>query len=166
VCRFEVEGTIMPSRTGREYGAPPQIRAKRPGDYLEVMSKAVFQSGMSWDVVNAKWPGIRDAFDDFDAEQVAAYDEERLAALMQDTRVIRNRRKLEGIVANANRILELEREHGTFKKYLESHGGFEEAVKSLRKNFAFLGEMGCYYLLYVVRQPVPPHEEWEASRRR
>ena len=54
-----------------EYGAPPQIKPKRLGDYLEVMSKAVFQSGMSWRVVNNKWDGIRDAFRDFDAEAVA-----------------------------------------------------------------------------------------------
>ena len=45
-----------------EYGAPPQVKPKRLGDYLEVMSKAVFQSGMSWQVVNKKWDGIRDAF--------------------------------------------------------------------------------------------------------
>ncbi|MCH7578650.1 MAG: hypothetical protein IIB22_00200 [Chloroflexi bacterium] len=45
-----------------EYGAPPQVTPKRLGDYLEVMSKAVFQSGMSWQVVNKKWDGIRDAF--------------------------------------------------------------------------------------------------------
>ncbi|MCH8065345.1 MAG: hypothetical protein IIC90_05915 [Chloroflexi bacterium] len=46
----------------REHGAPPQVKPKRLGDYQEVMSKAVFQSGMSWQVVNNQWDGIRDAF--------------------------------------------------------------------------------------------------------
>ena len=46
----------------RERGAPDQIRPTHLGDYLAVMSKAVFQSGMSWRVVNKKWDGIRDAF--------------------------------------------------------------------------------------------------------
>ena len=42
--------------------APPQIEPKSLGDYLEVMSKAVFQSGMSWKVEEAKWPTTREAF--------------------------------------------------------------------------------------------------------
>jgi len=47
---------------------PKQIRPKRLSDYLEVMSKAVFQSGMSWRVVEAKWPGFREAFFEFDPD--------------------------------------------------------------------------------------------------
>ena len=91
--------------TSREYGAPPQIKPKRLGDYLEVMSKAVFQAGISWQVVEAKWPTIREALDGFDAETVAAYDDERLDALTQDPRVIRSRPKLNAIVHNAQRIV-------------------------------------------------------------
>ena len=41
---------------------PEKIRPRGLGDYLEVMSKAVFQPGMSWKVVDAKWPGTREAF--------------------------------------------------------------------------------------------------------
>ena len=149
-----------------EYGAPPQITPKRLGDYLEVMSKAVFQSGMSWQVVNKKWDGIRDAFRDFDAEAVARLGEREIDALTQDTRVIRNRRKIEAIIENANRMLALEAEHGGFRKYLRSHGGFEATVADLRKQFKFVGESGCYIFLYIVGEEVPPHEEWEASRKK
>ena len=154
----------MPAPTGREYGAPPQVKPKRLGDYLEVMSKSVFQTGISWDVVNAKWDGIRDAFDGFDAETVANYDDRRVDALMQDPRVIRNRKKLESIAANAARMIELEREYKSFKKYLTAQGDFEGKVKSLKKNFKFLGETGSYVFLYVVGEEVPPHEEWSAAR--
>ena len=149
-----------------EYGAPPQVKPKRLGDYLEVMSKAVFQSGMSWQVVNKKWDGIRDAFRDFDAEGVARLGEREIDALTQDTRVIRNRRKIEAIIENANTMLALEAEHGGFRKYLRSHGGFEATVADLRKQFKFVGETGCYIFLYIVGEEVPPHEEWEASRKR
>ena len=149
-----------------EYGAPPQVKPKRLGDYLEVMSKAVFQSGMSWKVVNNKWDGIRDAFVDFDAEAVARLGEREIDALTQDTRVIRNRRKIEAIIENANRMLALEAEHGGFRKYLRSHGGFEATVADLRKQFKFVGETGCYIFLYIVGEEVPPHEEWEASRKK
>ena len=149
-----------------EHSAPPQVKPKRLGDYLEVMSKAVFQSGMSWQVVNKKWDGIRDAFRDFDAEAVARLGEREIDALTQDTRVIRNRRKIEAIIENANRMLALEAEHGGFRNYLRSHGGFEATVADLKKQFKFVGETGCYIFLYIVGEDVPPHEEWEASRKK
>ena len=149
-----------------EYGAPPQVTPKRLGDYLEVMSKAVFQSGMSWQVVNNKWNGIRDAFRDFDAEAVARLGEREIDELTQDTRVIRNRRKIEAIIENANRMLALEAEHGGFRNYLRSHGGFEATVADLKKQFKFLGETGSYIFLYIVGEEVPPHEEWETSRKK
>ena len=153
----------MPDTTPTEPGAPARINAKTPGDYLDVMSRAVFQSGISWAVVDAKWPSTREAFHAFDAARVASMSPEEIDALAVDTRVIRNRRKLEGIVGNAARILELEAEHGSFRKYLRSHGSFEATVKALRRDFKFLGESGCYYFLWVVREEVPPYEVWSAQ---
>jgi 3-methyladenine DNA glycosylase Tag len=146
--------------------APPQITPQRLGDYLEVMSKAVFQSGISWKVVESKWPELREAFREFDAETVAHLSEPEIDALASDRRVIRNRRKIDAIVGNANRLLELDAEHGGFQSYLRSHEDFEATVKDLRKQFKYLGDMGCYYFLYVVGEQVPPHDEWEASRRK
>lgn len=147
-----------------ELEAPEQIQPKALGDYLEVMSKAVFQSGISWEVVEAKWPGLREAFHDFDAQAVASMGEREIDALAQDTRVIRNRRKLEAIVGNAQRALELEGEHGSFRTYLRSHDDFDATVKALRSDFKYLGDMGTYYFLYVVGEEVPSHDEWQAAR--
>ena len=143
---------------------PDRVEPQRLGDYLEVMTKAVFQSGISWKVVDAKWPGIRAAFRDFDPETVAALSADELDALSRDTRVIRNRRKIEAVVSNARTMLELEADHGGFRAYLRSHGGFDAVVKDLRKRFGFVGETGAYYFLHVVGEPVPPHEEWAAKR--
>jgi 3-methyladenine DNA glycosylase Tag len=148
----------------REYGAPEQIKPKALGDYLEVMSKAVFQSGISWDVVNKKWPGTQDAFKGFDATSVASLTEKELAAISTDTRVIRNRKKIEAIVDNARTMIDLDEEYGGFKNYLGSQGGFEPLVKDLKKRFRFLGETGCYYFLYVVGEPVPDYDTWCESR--
>ena len=150
----------------REKGAPDQIKPKHLGDYLEVMSKAVFQSGMSWDVVESKWQTTREAFHDFDMDKIAMMGEPDVEALTQDTRVIRNRRKLAAVLYNAGTMLELEKEHGTFKNYLRSHADFEATVASLRKEFKFLGAIGCYFFLYVVGEEVPSHDVFEASRRR
>lgn len=148
-----------------EHRAPERVSPQSLDDYLEVMSKAVFQTGMSWQVVGRKWPDIRDAMDGFAVGTVARYGEEDLERLMHDKRVIRNRRKLEAIVLNARRMIELEEHFGAFRDYLRSRDDFSATVRSLRAQFKFLGETGCYYFLYVVGEPVPPYEEWRASRR-
>ena len=145
---------------------PTQIDPEGLSDYLEMLTKSVFQPGMSWRVVEAKWSGIKEAFRDFDAEAVSDYTEADVDRLMSDTSVIRNRRKLEATVYNAQRMLELETEHGSFKAYLRSHGGFEETVKDLRKRFKFLGDSGAFHFLYVVGEEVPSYEDWCASRGR
>ena len=142
-----------------ETQAPKKIRPRKLGDYLEVMSKAVFQSGMSWKVVESKWPDIQEAFKKFDIDKVANMKTRDVDRLVKDRRVIRNRKKLEAIVGNAREIQELDTEHGTFRKYLRSHGDFLPTVKALRKRFKFIGDMGAYYFLYVVGEKVPPHEE-------
>lgn len=147
-----------------DHHAPKQITPKTPGDYLEAMSRPVFQTGIGWRVVDKKWPGIREAFKGFDVNKVARMGDREIDKLVQDTRVIRNRRKIEAIVENANRIVQLERKHGTFRKYLRSHDDFEALVKDLRKQFKFLGDMGSYLFLYTVREKVPTWEEW-CSRR-
>lgn len=117
-------------------------------------------------MVESKWPGIREAFRGFDPRAVAAFRETELDALTNDTRVIRNRRKLEGIVKNARTMLALEKQHGSFRTYLRSHGGFEGTLKDLKQQFSFLGDMGCYYFLYVVGEKVPPHAEFGHERQR
>ncbi len=148
----------------REKGAPDQIKPKHLGDYLSVMSKAVFQSGMSWDVVESKWSGTTEAFHNWDMDEIAKMGEPDVERLVQDTRVIRNRRKLTAVIDNAGTILTLDKEHGTFKKYLRSFDGYYDLEKDLRKRFKFLGEMGIFYFLHVVGEPVPDYEEWQAAR--
>ena len=115
--------------------APERINPQSLGDYLEVMSKAVFQTGLSWKVVRSKWPGIREALRRFDAEAVANLTPPDLDNLAVDERVIRNRRKLEAVVENARRIIELDKSHGSFRNYLRSHSDFDTTVKDLRKQF-------------------------------
>jgi 3-methyladenine DNA glycosylase Tag len=146
--------------------APDQIEIKSLNDYLEVMSKAVFQSGMSWKVVEAKWPSTREAFHDFDISAVANLTPPEVDALAQDTRVIRNRRKLEAIVSNAQTIQDLDKEYGSFQNYLRAPDDFDGTLKAIRKDFKFMGPTGIYFFLYVVGEQVPPHEEFEATYRK
>jgi DNA-3-methyladenine glycosylase I len=144
--------------------APERIEPKRLGDYLEVMSKSVFQSGMSWKVVESKWEGFRSALDGFDAERVAAYDSQDVERLVNDARIIRNRRKIEATIHNAQTMVDLEDEFGDLRAYLRSYDDFEATAKDLRKRFKFLGDLGAFHFLYVVGEAVPSYEDWCASR--
>ena len=142
---------------------PKQITPAKLGDYLEVLSKAVFESGMSWRIVEAKWPGFQEAFDGFDPETIAAYTPDKLDALSNDSRIIRNRRKIEATVHNAEAMLATDKEFGSFKRYLDQAGDFGATVQDMKKRFKHVGDFGAYYFLYVVGQPVPEHHEFRAK---
>ncbi len=143
--------------------APSKIQPTRLADYLETMGKSMFQSGISWRVVESKWPGMREALHEFDVETIANLAEPDLEQLVLDQRIIRSRRKLDALVHNARRMLELEQGHGTFTDYLRSHGGFEATMKDVRKQFKYMGDSGTYHFLYVVGEEVPPYEEYCAT---
>jgi 3-methyladenine DNA glycosylase Tag len=146
--------------------APERITPTTLADYLDVLTRAVFQSGINWRVIEAKWPGTRQALYEFDPERVADLTPDDVDRLVQDTRLIRNRRKIEATVANAGTMLDLDREHRGFGAYLKSFESFDATSADLIKRFKFLGASGAYYFLYVVGEPVPSHEEWMAAQRR
>jgi len=142
---------------------PKQIEPQGLSDYLEVLTKVAFQSGMSWRVIDSKWPGFREAFDGFDPDTIAGYGPDKLDALTGDTRIIRNRRKIEATIHNAQTLLDLDAEFGGFKNYLGSKGGdFDALMRDFRKRFKFVGAFGVFYFLYVVGEPVPEHDEFRA----
>jgi 3-methyladenine DNA glycosylase Tag len=126
--------------------------------YLDAMARVMFQAGISWRVVDGKWPGTREAFYDFDPSRVARFTTKSIERLMDDTRVIRNRKKLEAIVSNARRMVELDAEYKGFKRYLDSLGDFESTKKEIHKQFAFMGDSGTWYFLWTVGRKVPEHE--------
>ncbi len=142
-------------------GPPEKIIPQSLNDYLEIMSKSVFQSGMSWKVIESKWPETREAFRDFDIQSVANLHEKDIEELTKDRRVVRNYRKLMAIVFNAQKILELDKEYGSFQKYLRSHGSFDATLKAIRRDFKFMGPSGIYVFLYVIGEDVIPHQEFE-----
>jgi 3-methyladenine DNA glycosylase Tag len=143
--------------------APEQIVPHGLADYLDVMSKSVFQSGISWAVVDAKWPGTREALYGFDPKRLSELTPEDVDRLAADTRLVRNRRKIEATIDNAETMLDLEREHGTFPAYLRSFADYDALARDLVKRFKFLGDMGAYHFLYVVGEPVPSWDEWCAT---
>jgi 3-methyladenine DNA glycosylase Tag len=148
-------------------GSPPP--RKRPTDlagYLEALSRPVFQAGISWRVVDSKWDGIRAAFRDFDPTKVAKFGPKQVDRLMENEGVIRSRPKIEAVVDNAQTLLELDAEHGGFGRYLKAQGDTAALAKDLQRQFRFIGQSGAYMFLYMVDEPVPPHEQWPAVKSR
>src|SRR5216684_2816139 len=109
-----------PRRTMMDVNPPPRHRPRDLAGYLEALSRPVFQAGMSWRVIDAKWEGIREAFAGFDPVTVAEYGPADIVRLLGDRRVVRSKAKIEATVDNAQALLELDAEYGGFARYLRS----------------------------------------------
>lgn len=120
-----------------EYGFPLQ------DDNLlfERLILEINQAGLSWITILKKAEDFRRAYDGFDLETVAGYGESDRARLLSDAGIIRNRLKVYAAIENARRILELRKEHGSFKGWLDAHHPLakDEWVKLFKKNFKFVG---------------------------
>jgi DNA-3-methyladenine glycosylase I len=79
---------------------------------FERISLEAFQSGLSWATILRKRPAFRDAFADFDPDTVAGFDDATVKSLMQDTRIVRNARKIRATVTNARATVGLRGRHG------------------------------------------------------
>ncbi len=76
------------------------------------------QAGLSWLTILKRREGYRRLYDGFDVEKVARYDEERVVKMLSDPGIIRNRKKIESSINNAQRFLEIQKEFGSFCNYL------------------------------------------------
>ncbi len=100
------------------------------------------QAGLSWDIILKKQDSFRQAYDGFEIEKVATYSEEKILELMSDPGVIRNRRKIEATIHNAQKIIELSADHGSFLEWLnvQNCSTSHEWVKLFRRTFKFVGK--------------------------
>lgn len=130
-------------------GPHERMEIKSLDDYLAAMTKMVFQSGMGAPVVKAKWDGFTEAFAAFDCEAVAALSPDDVDRLCQDSRIIRNRRKIEATIHNAKKLLELDA-GGGFGAWLSGHPSPADREKALRHEFKFLGPSGIQVFLWMV----------------
>lgn len=76
------------------------------------------QAGLSWDTILKKRENYRSAFDNFDAEKIARYDEKKIAELLQNEGIVRNRLKIASTVQNAKCFLEIQVEFESFDSYI------------------------------------------------
>lgn len=99
------------------------------------------QAGLSWETILRKEHFFRKAFDNFNIKKVAAYTEADRERLLADAGIIRNRLKVNAAIENAKTILQLQKEYGSFKKWLQHHHPLskEAWVKLFKGTFKFTG---------------------------
>lgn len=110
----------------------------------------MFAAGFSRDVVRQKWPATRSAFADFDVAELAGWDAARIAPLLTDRALIRNRRKIESVIHNARVVQALAAEHGSFQSWLGRYpaGQLHLLHKEIAGRFASVGpSAGEWFLL-------------------
>ena len=129
------------------------------------------QAGLSWDTILQKRENYRAAFSRFDAKKIARYDRRKMQALMRDPGIVRNRLKIASAVQNAKAFLAVQKEFGSFDRYIWQFIGGEPKVngwkalskvpartsesdamsKDLKKRgFSFVGSTICYAFMQAV----------------
>ena len=98
--------------------SPAELAAVSDDRYLSLISLRIFRAGLKHSLVDAKWPAFEEVFFGFDPQKVVLMGGERLENLMQDTRLIRHLGKLKSVPRNAQMILDIAHEHGSFGKLL------------------------------------------------
>ncbi len=99
------------------------------------------QAGLSWETILKKEASFRKTYHQFNINKIAAYTENDRERLLNDAGIIRNRLKINAAIENAKTILVLQKEFGSFEKWLETHhpNTKEEWVKLFKKTFKFTG---------------------------
>ena len=127
--------------------------------YLSAMTRAVFQAGFVWKVVEAKWPDFESAFLEFDPKAVVGMSPDALEALGSDPRVIRNWTKIKTVPHNARMILDIAAEHGSVGQFIaqwptEDIVGLWQFFK--RRGSRLGGNSGPFFLRFMGKDTFLP----------
>jgi DNA-3-methyladenine glycosylase I len=112
----------------REWGVPLKDDRK----LFEFLVLDAAQAGLSWEIILRKREGFRKAFDNFDPEKIARYDEKKIKALLADAGIIRNRLKIESAISNARAFLALQQECDGFAGYIWQFVGGKPKINVCR----------------------------------
>ena len=99
------------------------------------------QAGLSWTTILKKQNNFRNTYSGFNIQKIAEYDEKDIKQLLNDSSIIRNRLKVNAAIYNAQKVLLIQKEFGSFRYWLEENRGrkLEEWVKLFKKTFKFTG---------------------------
>lgn len=113
------------------------------------------QAGLSWDTILKKRPHLIKAYANFDLARVANFNNDDIQRLLNDPNIIRNRLKIDATIYNAQQIIKLQKEFGSFKQWLDVHHSdyINDWLKLFKHHFKFVGKtilteflISCAYL--------------------
>lgn len=128
-CGWPASDPIYITYHDLEWGVP--VRDDRKQFEFLVLESA--QAGLSWLTILKRREGYRRAYDGFDPELVARYDEGRIREMLQDPGIIRNRKKIEASVTNARNFLAIQEQYGSFCNYLWDFTDGRQVVNRFRE---------------------------------
>lgn len=113
-CEWPGTNALMIAYHDNEWGVPLHDDRR----LFEFLVLDAFQAGLSWQTILNKRENFRQAFDDFDAAAVAAYEPEKVNSLLADAGIIRNRLKIEAAILNARAFLNIQKAYGSFDSFI------------------------------------------------
>lgn len=160
-CNWSNDDSLMIKYHDEEWGVP--VHDDRP--LFEYMILDAFQAGLSWRTVLHKRENFRKAFDNFDPKKISNFGKKDYERLLNDAGIIRNRAKINAAIVNAERFLEVQKEFGSFDKYIwqftngktkvnkfknlsdipaKSKESDEMSRDLIKRGFKFVGSTICY----------------------
>ena len=109
----------------------------------EMFLLETFQAGLSWITILHKREAFKEAFDQFDVNKIAMYDDCKINELMNNPKIIRNSRKIKAAVKNAQIFIEIQKEYGSFSKYLWAYTNDKIIYEKKEKNVAGDADIYC-----------------------
>lgn len=132
-CAWVTEDKIYQDYHDKEWGVPLHDDRR----LFEMLILEGMQAGLSWLTVLRKREAFREAFDGFDIDIVSEYDQEKVANLMENKDIIRNRLKIESVIRNAKAFLKVQEQYGSFDSFIWSYVNNKPIVN----NYANLKEI-------------------------
>jgi DNA-3-methyladenine glycosylase I len=160
-CTWPSTNPLMIEYHDKEWGVPLHDDRK----LFEFIILDAFQAGLSWNTILNKRKNFEKAFDNFDVKKISKYTEKKFDSLMNDAGIIRNRLKIQSTITNAKAFLLVQKEFGSFDKYIWQFTGGKTKVNKwkslkemparsaesdamskdlLKRGFKFVGSTICY----------------------
>lgn len=123
-CEWTRDDALMNTYHDMEWGLPVHDDQK----LFEFIVLDAFQAGLSWKTILYKRENFRIAFDGFNVKKIALYDENKISELLLDAGIIRNKMKIRATISNAKAFISVQKEFGTFDKYIWQFTGYKTKV--------------------------------------
>lgn len=160
-CNWTKDDILMNDYHDNEWGVPVHNDNK----LFEYLVLDTFQAGLSWKTILHKRENFRKAFDNFDYTKIALYDEVKIAELIKNEGIIRNKLKIYSTISNAIAFIKIQQEFGSFDKYIWQFVNYKTIINKheslndipaktsesdkmskdlIKRGFKFVGSTICY----------------------